>query len=193
MVQYNGCGIGLSIVGAQIPPVMIETRNLRLIPYAPDQVLALIEEPEQFEDLAGFPAAPGLRDGFVSDDVSPAWLAQLRTLRKPDPWILGFAVLHRESGSIIGSAGFKGPPDGDGVVEVAYGIVPAFQGLGYATEATAALVAYAFTSGLVERVRAHTLPTANASTRVLTKCGFTRAADVIDPDDGPVWRWERAT
>jgi len=171
---------------------MIETPNLRLIPYAPEQVLALIEEPERFEDLAGFPAAPGLRDGFVSDEVSPAWLAQLRTLQHPDPWVLGFALLHRESGSVIGSAGFKGPPDNDGMVEVAYGIVPAFQGFGYATEATQALVEYAFASGLVERVRAHTLPTPNASTRVLTKCGFAHVANVIDPDDGPVWRWERA-
>lgn len=171
---------------------MIETRRLRLIPYTPGQVLALIERPDRFEDLAGFPAAPGLRDGFVSDDVSPAWLVQLRTLDHADPWVLGFAVLHRESGSIIGSAGFKGPPDSDGVVEVAYGIVPGFQGLGYASEATAALVAFAFATGLVERVRAHTLPTANASTRVLTKCGFTHIADVIDPEDGPVWRWERA-
>ena len=171
---------------------MIETRRLRLIPYTPGQVLALIERPDRFEDLAGFPAAPGLRDGFVSDDVSSAWLVQLRALDHADPWVLGFAVLHRESGSIIGSAGFKGPPDTDRIVEVAYGIVPGFQGLGYGSEATAALVAYAFATGLVERVRAHTLPTANASTRVLTKCGFTHIADIIDPEDGPVWRWERA-
>lgn len=171
---------------------MIETRNLRLVPYAPEHVLALIERPERFEALAGFPAAPGLRDGFVSEEVSPAWLAQLRELDRADPWILGFALVHRETGSVIGSAGFKGPPDDDGIVEVAYGIVPAFQGFGYATEATTALVAYARASGLVERVRAHTLPTANASTRVLTKCGFTNVGNVIDPEDGPVWRWERA-
>ena len=171
---------------------MIETRNLRLLPYTGEQVLALIDRPESFEDLTGFPAAPGLRDGFVSAEVSPVWLAQLRSLRGADPWVLGFALLHHQSRCIIGSAGFKGPPDEAGVVEVAYGIVPAFQGLGYATEATHALVAYAFSSGLVKRVRAHTLPTLNASTRVLTKCGFSHVSDVIDPEDGPVWRWERA-
>ena len=31
----------------------------------------------------------------------------------------------------------------------------------------------------------------NASTRVLTKCGFRHIGQVIDPEDGPVWRWER--
>ena len=30
-----------------------------------------------------------------------------------------------------------------------------------------------------------------ASTRVLTKCGFSRIGEVIDPDDGLVWRWEK--
>jgi hypothetical protein len=27
---------------------------------------------------------------------------------------------------------------------------------------------------------------------VLAKCGFHRVEDVVDPDDGPVWRWELA-
>ncbi len=170
---------------------MIETDHLRLLPHAPDQLLALIEQPERFEDLAGFPAAVGLREFFVSAEVSPVFLASLRTLRHSDPWRLGFAVVHRESRSVIGSAGFKGAPDAAGVVEVAYGIVLGFQGRGYATEATNALVAYAFGSGLVQLVRAHTSPTPNASTHVLTKCKFQYTGEVVDPDDGLVWRWER--
>ncbi len=170
---------------------MIETVHLRLHPFAPDQLLSLIEQPERFADLAGFPAASGLREFLVSGEVAAAWLASLRTLRLPDPWSLGFAVVDRESRCAIGTAGFKGAPDAAGVVEVAYGIVPSFEGRGYATEAAQALVAYAFGSGLVQRVRAHTLPTPNASTRVLTKCGFQRTGEVVDPDDGRVWRWER--
>jgi ribosomal-protein-alanine N-acetyltransferase len=69
--------------------------------------------------------------------------------------------------------------------------VPACEGRGYAAEAAAALVAFAFASGQVRLVRAHTLPEANASTRVLLKCGFHHVGAVVDPDDGPVWRWER--
>jgi RimJ/RimL family protein N-acetyltransferase len=171
--------------------VEIETDSLRLLPHAPDQLLALIEQPELYEQLAGFPAAVGLREFFASGDVSPAWLASLRTLQHSDPWRLGFAVVHRVSHCVIGSAGFKGPPDSAGMVEVAYGIVPSFEGHGYATQAANALVAYAFESGLVQIVRAHTLPTPNASTKVLTKCGFKFKGDVVDPEDGPVWRWER--
>ena len=64
------------------------------------------------------------------------------------------------------------------MVEIAYGIVPVFQGHGYATEAAQAAVAFAFGSGQVRHVRAHTFPTLNASTRVLAKCGFTRSGEV---------------
>jgi RimJ/RimL family protein N-acetyltransferase len=40
-------------------------------------------------------------------------------------------------------------------------------------------------------IRAHTLPEMNASCRVLEKAGFKRLGEVIDPEDGLVWRWER--
>lgn len=151
----------------------------------------LIDQPERFDQVLGLPAADELHGFFVSDDVSPDWVAALRNSSRADPWRYGFFVVHREAGSVIGSAGFKGPPDSTGVVEVAYGIVPSFQGCGYATEAAAAVVAFAFASGQVRLVRAHTRPEANASTRVLLKCGFRHVGTVVDPDDGPVWRWER--
>jgi RimJ/RimL family protein N-acetyltransferase len=77
------------------------------------------------------------------------------------------------------------------VVEISYGVDPEHQGKGYATEAARALTAYAFSSGMVRVVRAHTLPEPNASTRVLIKCGFHRIGEVIDPEDGLVWRWEK--
>ncbi len=131
---------------------------------------------------------PALREMFASDEVSPDWLATLRVSQGPDPWRHGFFLVLRGTGAVIGSAGFKGPPDSTGTVEIAYGIAPSFEGHGYATEAATALVAFAFDTGRVELVRAHTLPAYNASTRVLAKCGFRH---VVDTDDGPVWRRER--
>ena len=169
----------------------IETVHLELIPYSPDHLLALIEGDERFEERFGLPAAEGLRAFIVSDEVSPAWLSRLRASSTADPWVHGFAIVHRESRSVIGNVGFKGPPDEQGMVEIAYGIVPAFQGRGYATEAAEAAVMFAFGNSRVRRVRAHTLPTPNASTRVLEKCGFEYTGEVVDPEDGLVWRWER--
>lgn len=124
--------------------------------------------------------------------MSPAFLEYLRSLDHSDPWLPGFGVVHRESGSVIGSAGFKGAPDASGMVEVGYGIVPSYEGRGYATEVTKLLVAWAFASGQVRVVRAHTLPESNASTRVLGKCGFAFEGEVMEPEDGRVWRWGRS-
>ncbi len=169
----------------------IETVHLRLIPYSPDHLLALIEGDERFEERFTLPASEGLRAFIVSDEVSPVWLERLRASSAADPWVHGFAVVHRESRSVIGNVGFKGPPDEVGMVEIAYGIVPAFQGRGYATEAAEAGVAFAFGNGRVRLVRAHTLPTPNASTRVLEKCGFKHTGEIVDPEDGFLWRWER--
>ena len=77
------------------------------------------------------------------------------------------------------------------MVEIAYGIAPDFQGQGYATEAAQAGIGFAFSCEEVRVIRAHTLPTPNASTRVLLKCGFQRKGEIVDPEDGLVWRWER--
>lgn len=168
----------------------VESPRLTLRPFTGEQLIALIEAPETFQRVSGFRAAVGLREFFLSDDVDPAWLANLRTIRDPEPWSLGFAVVETESQAVVGSGGFKGPPDEDGVVEIAYGIVPAFEGRGYATEVATALTRYCFDNG-VKRVRAHTMPVRNASNHILTKCGFHFMGEVIDASDGLVWRWER--
>ena len=170
----------------------MDTPRLRLLPYTPGHYLALIQGVREYEAFTGLRAAAGLRDFIVSGDVSPVWLERLRAATAADVWEHGFGVVHRDDGLVIGNCGFKGPPDADGAVEIAYGIVPDYQGRGYATEVAAAQVAFVSADPRVRIVRAHTAPTANASTRVLIKCGFTHIGEVVDPEDGPVWRWERA-
>ena len=124
-------------------------------------------------------------------DLSPHWLSLLAAATHPDPWILGFNILRRDDKVIIGNIGFKGPPSTDGMVEIAYCVEDTWQGNGYATEAAEAVTLKALQQDSVRFVRAHTLPEPNASTRVLTKAGFRNVGQVIDPEDGPVWRWER--
>lgn len=154
----------------------LQTARLKLVLQTPAQALA------HFETLPPEERA----------EVSPVWLARIKTSTGADPWVHGFQLVHQESGAAIGQCGFKGPPNAEGMVEIAYGINPENRGKGYATEAAAALANYAFAQNGVRLVRAHTLPEPNASTRVLTKCGFKRIGEVIDPEDGLVWRWEKA-
>ena len=153
----------------------IETSNLTLVLQSPEDSRAQIDK-----------MAPAERAELSAD-----WLALVDSAASADPWIHGFVLVQRADNAVVGNCGFKGPPDSDGAVEIAYGVAADYQGKGYATEAAQALVWYAFHSGKVRVVRAHTLPEKNASTRVLTKCGFRQIGEVIDPDDGLVWRWEK--
>jgi RimJ/RimL family protein N-acetyltransferase len=169
----------------------IATDTLHLRPLSPAELLALREGDEQFSAESHLKPADGLRAMLVSDEVSPAWLERLRAAADRDPWQFGFVVLEKMTGVAVGMAGFKGPPDDQGIVEIAYGIAPAYGGRGYATEAAKGLVEFASRDDRVQRIRAHTIAERNASTSVLTKAGFELRGAVIDPEDGPVWRWER--
>ena len=106
------------------------------------------------------------------------------------PWT-GYLAVDRTREIIIGTCAFTAPPDSDGVVEVAYFTFPPFEGRGYASAMAAGLVERAEQATEVSRVRAHTLPEQNASTRILEKLGFERIGEVMDPEAGPVWRWDR--
>jgi RimJ/RimL family protein N-acetyltransferase len=72
----------------------------------------------------------------------------------------------------VGVCGFKGLPDEDGTVEIGYSVLPGHQRKGYASEAVAALVEWAFAHDEVRRVIAETFPDLGASVRVLERNGF---------------------
>jgi [ribosomal protein S5]-alanine N-acetyltransferase len=128
-------------------------------------------------------------DASVVALISQDWWAKFRAAPMRDPWVHGFRLCLPD-GVEVGMGSFKGPPV-DGVVEIAYAIVPGQQGKGYATEAARALTEYAFSSPEVSKVCAHTLRDGIASQRVLTKAGYTPVGEVMDPEDGLVWRFEK--
>lgn len=155
--------------------IVMRTERLDLVLEGPEAVMARIEAMPP-EDRA---------------EVSPVWLEKLRALTEPDPWMLGFNMIDRAIGLPVGSGGFKGPPDEKGIVELAYGIDPAYRRQGYATEAAIAMTQYALANEQVKLVCAHTKSGNGASERILEKCGFQFIGEVIDPEDGLVSRWER--
>lgn len=173
--------------------VVMQTDALDLRGLEARHWLALMDGEAAFAEAFGLAAAPGLREHVTSDDVSPEWLAMLREAAPGvDPWAFGFAVVERASQQVVGTVGFTGAPGEDGVVELAYAIVPGSQGRGFATQAAAAGVVWALEDPIVEVVQAHTLPEVSASTTVLERNGFRKVDEVVHDDDGPVWRWELA-
>ncbi len=105
-------------------------------------------------------------------------------------WWLHFVLLlgGEARRTLIGSAGYKGPPSIDGTVEVGYGIVRDYQRQGYASEVVRGLLAHAFAQPSVRRVIAETLPELAPSIGVLHKCGFRLVGAGSEPG---VIRFER--
>lgn len=165
---------------------------ITLLVHTPDHLRAIMEGGSAYEKKFGVAVAEGVPEFLAGPEVSEEFLARLREAPPPDPWKDGFGVVHRAENRLIGLCSFNGPPDHEGAVEISYGIAPSYEGLGYATEAARLIVARAFADARVQRVRAHTLPQMNASTRVLQKCGFKHHSELTDPVDGPIWRWEIA-
>jgi ribosomal-protein-alanine N-acetyltransferase len=160
---------------SNIRPELVKTKSLTLVQQTREQVRMQIEQMSPYEKA----------------QLSAAWLARLSDSAEANPWVHGFLMVQSSSGNTVGHCGFKGPPGADGVVEIAYGVQPEYEGMGFATEAAEALTRFAFNNPQVRKVIAHTLPQVNASARILTKCGFTKIGEVIDPEDGLVWRWEK--
>lgn len=119
-----------------------------------------------------------------------AWVRGMISEHLADPDWFTWYVITIDKPALIGIAGYKGPPAQEGHVEVGYSVLPAFQRRGLATEATRLLCNRAFADPRVSRVIAHTLPSLPASQRVLDKVGFVKTAELQDPDEGAVWRYE---
>ena len=142
------------------------------------------EDPDDFAD--------SLSAGFASDrEPAFALLEQMRffleSAPRPDPW---GSYLAWHDGTAVATCSFKSAPDEGGAVEIAYFTFPAFEGRGFAKAMILELVRIARQGG-ASLVTASTLQQDNASNRALRRQGFGFAGEAIDPDDGPIWRWER--
>ncbi|MEO3759044.1 GNAT family N-acetyltransferase [Mycobacterium sp. B14F4] len=159
--------------------------SVRLLPATVEYLLTLQSDPAAFGLLIGskvpagwpeFPEAIGFSIKRLRDHPDEA-----------DWWMHFFLAEDR----LVGSGGFVGPPR-DGVVEIGYELAQEFRGCGLGIAAARALIEKARATGTVTTVIANTLADDNPSTGVLRRLGFTRTLELVDPEDGPIWRWELA-
>lgn len=170
------------------PGTVLATPRLRLMPWGLERLDLLAAGPDVFRVATGIELADGYLEFPEGLDFCRQ---QLRTATGPDiDWWTPRLFVLADLSTAIGFGGFKGPPGDDGFVEFGYGTAFAWRLQGYATEAARALADYALRQPGIRGVRAHTLPEINASTRVLAKCGLRKVAEIEDPTDGPIWRWE---
>lgn len=172
-------------------PTTIRTRRLAIIPATPNLAQAELDDATAFAALLGAVVPADWPPGELLDarllflcllEANPAWIG----------WLGWYAIeLATSDGAaeevdsdrehtLVGSVGFKGPPDKEGAVEIGYSVLPTHQGRGLATEMAAALVGWAAEQG-ARIVRAQVTPANSASIRVLEKLGFQEFGIGNDP------------
>jgi len=155
---------------------------VRVEPISREWAEALAEGDTVFTERFGIPVEAGW-SGFP--EAVPILLHAARS-GVPREW--GPQLFFDDDGALVGNGGWKGRPQ-EGTAELGYAVAPSRQRRGIATAVVKELVERARRADL-RVVFARTLAEENASTKVLTRCGFTRTAELTDPDEGRVWRWE---
>lgn len=123
---------------------------------------------------------------FVSAERRRTWRMRSRQV-EADPacaaWITG-AIFDPGRRVAVGTAGFHGPPDADGMVEVGYAVDPAHRRRGYARAALEELLGRAARESDVRVVRACVRPDNRASNRLVAQYGFVEVGEQWDEEDG---------
>jgi ribosomal-protein-alanine N-acetyltransferase len=159
----------------------IQTPRLKLIALTAEQLRLYLEDPDQLEQTLGFPVARAILTEIVHRAIRIKLSKMAQAPAQDYAWYTYWLVVPTARPYGAGLAGFKGVPDGQGEVELGYGIDPACQGQGYATEAARALIGWAFRSPACSSVIApNTLRSNVASNRVLEKAGMSVYAETAD-------------
>jgi RimJ/RimL family protein N-acetyltransferase len=156
---------------------------LEIVALTREQADALLAGPDAFATQYGWTVVDGYLD---FPEVLPRVREELA--RGADPQWGSHLFVETDSAEVVGFGGFKGPPR-DGQVEIGYSIAPSRRRRGHARKAAERMIEAAVAAG-VTSVVAHTRPEPNPSNRLLQRLGFGFAGEHVDPDDGPIWRWE---
>jgi len=123
---------------------------------------------------------------LASPECSGVWHRRSRQVAA-DPasaaWVTG-VIWDEERQLAVGRAGYHGPPDAAGLVEIGYAVDPGYRRRGYARAALEFLLQRAADEPDVLRVRVTISPDNAASRQLAAQYGFTEVGDQWDDEDG---------
>jgi RimJ/RimL family protein N-acetyltransferase len=123
---------------------------------------------------------------LAGPECSRVWEIRAEQVVEDPPsgaWVTG-VVWDPARGVAVGRAGYHGPPDADGMVEVGYSIDPEFRRQGYARAALRALLARAAAEPGVRTFRATIAPDNVASRDLVLAHGLVEVGEQWDDEDG---------
>ena len=167
---------------------MIETERLKIVPFDEPHFQAIFKK-----DLTELGRLLDIRppDSWTTfEDMEDALPFFYEDFKKYGNLWGGYFTIHKADNCLIGTCGYKGKPDTEGVVEIGYEVVEGYRLRGIASEIAKVLTDFALKNASVNIVRAHTLAHNNPSVSVLVKNGYRLMGLFHEPDDGDVWRWE---
>ena len=170
--------------------LQIDTRRLRLLPFAAEAIDALLAgDAERADRLTGARFPRPLGPPPLMEKVLPMVRDQLRNSPETAGWWTWLAI-DRATGAITGALGFGGPPDEEGAVMIGYATYPGAELQGLATEATEGLIQWALAQPGVTRVCA-SIPQGNRpAQRVAQKVGMQVAGRVWEEEIDDVLLYE---
>lgn len=148
----------------------ITTERLYLIPFTIPIAQEVLNQQYTILSDMGLNLSQGWPDEDMMETL-PRIVTNLELVEEPsgfESWL----IVEKESKAIIGDIGFKGKPDPEGSVDLGYGIVDAARRKGYAIEAGAALIKWAFKQQQVKVITARCMHVNEGSTKTLERLGF---------------------
>jgi RimJ/RimL family protein N-acetyltransferase len=174
----------------RIPALMRVDEDFR--PIVTQRLVLRRSRPEDAETISAYRSDPAVHryQGWERTDLEGirAEIEEMaqRTPGEPGGWVQ-LSVEERESRALVGDVGFSPADDEPGVIKIGYTVMPAYQGLGYATEAVRALIAYAFDALDADIVQAYASAKNLPSIRLAERVGMRLAERFERADGGRVW------
>ncbi|MDQ2902053.1 MAG: GNAT family N-acetyltransferase [Ktedonobacteraceae bacterium] len=161
---------------------ILETQRLKLLPFTLELKKATLAERARLAKMLEVE----IPDAWPGGDLLDALPFFIEVMEKdPAGPVWDGIIIHKAEQIAIGGIGFHGGPDGAGMVEIGYNIIPAYEGQGYATEMARRVIDWAFQTPGIQTITAECLDDNLGSIRILEKVGMRRLIP-----EGPLLKWE---
>lgn len=166
-------------------PIFLYSPRLLFVAGSPDLLIAELQSTSALAKMLNVTIPTDWPPGEYDKDAQEFFLSQLSKEGSAGPgWYSWYVILYPSTdrrATLVASAGYFGPPDNTGTVEIGYSVSEQWRRYGIATELIGVIANHALGLEHVKRVIAHVRPDNHASGKALLKNGFY-TVESADPE-----------